>query len=174
MLTNKEKKQFLMIALSCLRKKGEARPIFSPDVPTKDELDSIREGLKNGNIGEDLLKKFFPIAYKGVLKHGIMKYFFLIHNKMIMNLDRYTKTNLVEWCRAYPSKIIGKKNSKWVVERIDGKKIISDTNIYPGLKLNDKDLRIGSLVILHRGKIHMVLNEKQYKEAVEFFNLLKS
>jgi len=175
MLSKSKKKKHLMIALSCLRQEGEKRPIFSPVVPTKKELRLIKEGLKNGDIDEKLLKKMFPMSYEGVTRYEIFKYFFYIHNKLINKLERYTNDKkLVEWCLAYPARIIGKNDSKWVVERVDGKKIITDSEAYPGIRvLNEKELKIGDLVILHRDKINMILNKKEFKTALEFYNKFK-
>ena len=59
MLSDLEKKNYLKIAISCLRKEGEKRPIFSPNVPTNEEIELIKKGLKDGNIEENLLKKLF-------------------------------------------------------------------------------------------------------------------
>lgn len=161
-----------MIALSCLRQKGEKRPIFSPDVPTKKELELIKKGLKYGNIDENLLKKLFPMSYEGITKYGIFEYFFFVHNKLINKLERYTHDKrLVEWCLAYPAKVVGKNGSKWIVKRIDGKRIITDSEAYPGIRaIDETKLKIGSNVILHRDKIHMILNEKEFDIALNFYN----
>ena len=162
-----------MIALSCLRKEGEKRPIFSPIVPTKKEIELIKKGLKDGDIDERLLKKLFPMSYEGVNKHEIFEYFFLVHNKLINKLKRYTHDKkLVEWCLAYPARIIGKKDSKWVVERVDGKKIITDSEAYPGIII-EKNLKIGDMIILHRNKIHMVLDKNEFETALKLFNKSK-
>lgn len=158
------------MALTCLKKPGETRPIFSLDIPTYEELKKIRQGLKSGDIDEILLKKFFPMAYEGILKNGVLKYYLKVHNKMLMNLDRYTKTGLVDWCKAYPGTIIERKDKGWLVERIDSKRLIMDSEVYPGIKaVDDGKLEIGSHVIIHRNKIHLVLDEEEYKEAVELF-----
>jgi len=175
MLSKAKKKKHLMIAISCLRQKGEKRPIFSPNVPTKKELELIKKGLKNGDIDEKLLKKLFPMSYDGVSKYEIFEYFFYFHNKLINKLERYTHDKiLVEWCLAYPAKIVDKTNSKWVVRRIDGKKVITNSEAYPGIRvLNENRLKIGDLVILHRDKIHMVLNEKEFEIALKYYNKFK-
>jgi hypothetical protein len=171
MLSKEERKKHLMMSLTCLRQRGEKRPIFSKNIPTKKELKLIRKGLKNGDIDEKLLKKFFPMAYEGVKKYGFFKYFFLIHNKSIRMLERYTHNKkLVDWCTAYPAKIVGKSGSKWVVERIDGKKIITNSEVYPGIRaIDETKLNIDSNVILHRDKIHMILNKKEYEKAKKFY-----
>lgn len=158
------------MALTCLRKLGETRPIFSPDIPTHEELEKIKCGLKDGDIEETLLKKFFPMAYEGVLKNDVLEYHLKVHNKILMDLDRYTKTGLVEWCKAYPGTIIERKDKGWLVERVDGKRLIMDSEVYPGIKaVEDEMLEKGSRVVIHRDKIHLVLNEEEYKEAVELF-----
>ncbi|NIM47437.1 MAG: hypothetical protein GTN40_04765 [Candidatus Aenigmarchaeota archaeon] len=170
MLSKAKKKKHLMIAISCLRQEGEKRPIFSPDVPTKKELELIKKGLKNGNIDEELLKKLFPMSYNGVTKYGFFEYFFYVHNKLINKLERYTHDKrLVEWCLAYPAKIVSKTNSKWVVKRIDDKKITTDSEAYPGIII-ENELKIGDLIILHRNKIHMILSEKEFETALKYYN----
>ena len=160
------------MAVSCLRKEGDERPIFSLRVPTKEEIEIIKNSLESEDVDENLLKKFFPMAYEGVSKYGFFEYFFIIHNKTIGMLERYTKNGLVEWCLAYPSKIVDKKESKWVVERPDGKRITADSEAYPGI-IVEKNLKIGDLVILHRDKIHIVLDKKEFEKAMEFYNEFK-
>lgn len=160
------------MAISCLRKEGEERPIFSPNVPTREEIEKIKKSLETGDVDENLLKKFFPMAYEGVNKYGFFDYFFLVHNKKIGMLERYTKDKLVEWCTAYPAKIVDRKDSKWVVERPDGNRIIADSEAYPGITI-EKELKIGDLVILHRDKIHMVLDKDEFETTLEFFNKFK-
>ena len=167
-MDEEEKLRFLKMALSCLRQEGEERPIFSVNVPTKEELALIRRFLETGNVEETLLKKFFPMAYDGVTKNGFFKYFFLVHNKLIKNLERYKENKLVDWCTAYPAKIIGKKDSKWVVETVDNRISITDSMIYPGITIENK-LKIGDLVVLHRGKIHMILNKTEFETASKFY-----
>ena len=164
--------KFLKMAVSCLRKEGDERPIFSLRVPTKEEIEIIKNSLESEDVDENLLKKFFPMAYEGVSKYGFFEYFFIIHNKTIGMLERYTKNGLVEWCLAYPSKIVDKKESKWVVERPDGKRITADSEAYPGI-IVEKNLKIGDLVILHRDKIHIVLDKKEFEKAMEFYNEFK-
>lgn len=158
------------MALTCLRKPGETRPIFSPDIPTSEELEKIKHGLEDGDVEESLLKKLFPTAYEGILKNDVMEYYFKVHNKILMDLDRYTKTGLVEWCKAYPGTVIEKKDEGWLVERIDGKKLTLDSEVYPRIKAVEDDMiEKGSRVVVHRDKIHLILNEEEYKEAVELF-----
>jgi hypothetical protein len=171
-MLEKDRLRLLKMAISCLRKEGEKRPIFSPNVPSREEIEKIKKSLETGYVDENLLKKFFPMAYQGVNKHGFFEYFFLVHNKTIGMLERYTKHRLVEWCTAYPAKIVDKKNSKWVAERPDGKRIITDSEAYPGITI-EKNLKIGDLVILHRDKIHMVLDKDEFETALEFFNKFK-
>ncbi len=165
--------RLLKMAISCLRREGEERPIFSPNVPTKEEIDVIKKSLETGIVEEGMLKKFFPMAYKGVSEHGFFEYFFLIHNKTIGMLERYTKDKLVEWCTAYPGIIVDKDNSGWVVERPDGKRIITDSEAYPGITI-EKGLKIGDFVILHRNKVHMVLSEEEYKTVLEIYNKFRN
>ena len=113
------------------------------------------------------------MAYEGVSKYGFFEYFFLVHNKTIGMLERYTKDELVEWCTAYPAKIVDKKDFKWIVERPDDKKIIADSEAYPGIIL-EKDLKIGDLVVLHRDKIHMVLDKNEFENSLRFYNKSKN
>ena len=161
--------RLLKMAISCLRKEGEKRPIFSSDVPTKEEIDIIKNSLETGDVNEDLLKRFFSMAYKGVSNYGFFEYFFFVHNKTIRMLERYTNKGLVDWCTAYPARIVDKTNSTCIVERIDGKRIITDSEAYPEIII-EKKLKIGDLVILHRDKIHMILNEKEFETALKFYN----
>ncbi|NIO44013.1 MAG: hypothetical protein GTN36_00450 [Candidatus Aenigmarchaeota archaeon] len=171
---DKENKiRLLKMAISCLRREGETRPIFSPAVPTKKEIDIIKNYLKEGEVEEDLLKKFFPMAYQGVSKYGFFEYFFYFHNKTIRMLERYTKDKgLVDWCTAYPAKIVDKFDSKCVAETIDGRVIKTDSEAYPGIII-ENELKTGNWVILHRDKINMFLNEKQFETALRFYNKFK-
>jgi len=171
---NKEDKiRLLKMAISCLRREGETRPIFSPNVPTNKEIDIIKNSLKTGDVNEDLLKKFFPMAYEGVSKYRFFEYFFYVHNKIIRMLERYTKDKgLVDWCTAYPAKIVDKINSKCIVETVDGRVIKTDSESYPGV-IVEKELKTGNWVILHRDKIHIILNEKQFKTALKYYNKFK-
>jgi len=161
--------RLLKMAISCLRKEGEIRPIFSPDVPTKEELDIIKNSLEIEDVNEDLLKKLFPMAYEGVSKYGFFEYFFFIHNNKIRNLKKYTQDKLVDWCTAYPAKIVDKTDSKWIVETVDSRIVKTDSEAYPGIRV-ENELKIGDLIILHRDKIHMVLNEKEFKKALNYYN----
>jgi hypothetical protein len=129
--------------------------------------------LETGDVDESMLRKFFPMAYEGVNEYGFFEYFFLIHNKTIGMLDRYTKDRLVEWCTAYPGKIVDKNDSKWVVERPDGKRIVADSEAYPGI-IVEKRLKIGDFVILHRDKIHMILKKEEYENALKFYSKFRS
>ena len=173
MLSKEKKKKHLMIAISCLKQEGEKRPIFSPNTPTKKELELIKKGLKNGDIDEKLLKKLFPMSYDGITKYDIFEYFFYVHNKLINKLERYTHDKrLVEWCLAYPSRIVDRKDFKWLVERPDGKRIITDSEAYPGIII-EKNMKIGDLVILHRNKIHMILDKNEFEKALQFYNKFK-
>lgn len=170
---NKEDKiRLLKMAISCLRREGETRPIFSVDVPTKEEINIIKNSLKTGEIDESLLKRFFPMAYEGVSKYGFFEYFFYIHNKTVGMLERYTQNKLVEWCTAFPAKIVDKTNSKCIVETVDGRVIKTNSEAYPEIII-EKELKTGDLIVLHRDKLHMVLNEKEFKIASEFYNKFK-
>jgi len=161
--------KLLKMAVSCLRKDGETRPIFSVNVPTKEEVEIIKRSLETGEVDENLLKRFFPMAHKGVKKHGFFKYFLYVHNSLIRKLERYSKNELFEWCTAYPAQIVDKVDSKYVVETIDGKVIKTDSEAYPEI-LIERKLKIGDFVILHRDKIHMVLNKEEFKIASDFYN----
>ncbi|MFH0929407.1 MAG: hypothetical protein V1818_03570 [Candidatus Aenigmatarchaeota archaeon] len=167
-----EKIKFLKMAISCLRRAGDDRPIFSPDVPSENTIIKIKESIKTGEVDESFLERFFPMAYEGVKEYGFFEYFFLVHNRTICMLEKYTKNKLVEWCTAYPSRIVKRKDSKWVVERIDSKEIITDSECYPGI-ITESVLKIGDLVILHRDKIHMVLSQKEFETASEYYNRFK-
>jgi hypothetical protein len=171
-MLREDRVKFLKMAVSCLRKDGDERPIFSPKVPTAEEIETIKKSLESGDVNEELLKKFFPMAYEGVSEHGFFKYFFLVHNKTIGMLDRYTKNGLVEWCIAYPAKIVDRKDSKWLVERPDGKRILADSEAYPEI-IVERNLKIGDLVVLHRDKIHIVLDKKEFEKALKFYNEFK-
>ncbi len=170
-MLKRDKIRLLKIGLSCLRRKEDKRPIFSPTSPTKKEIENIKNSLEKGNVEEDLLKKFFPMAYDGVNKYGFFKYFFYVHNKLIRSLERY-QNKLYEWCTAYPAVIVSKINSKYVVETIDKKRLVTDSKVYPGI-IAEKNLKIGDFVVLHRNKIHMKLNEKEFKIAIKFYNKFK-
>ncbi len=171
---NKEDKiRFLKMAISCLRREGETRSIFSPSVPTNEEIDVIKNSLKTGDFNENLLEKFFPMAYEGVSKYGFFEYFFYVHNKNIRMLERYTHDKtLVEWCTAYPAKIVDKFDSKFIVETVDGRVIKTDSEAYPEIII-ENELKTGNWVILHRDKIHMILNEKEFETALNYYNKFK-
>lgn len=173
-MLKEEKKKLLKMAISCLRKEGETRPIFSPNVPTKEEINIIKKSLETGDVNENLLKKFFPMAYEGVSKYGFFEYFFFIHNNKIRKLERYIQDKLFNWCTAYPSKIVDKIDSKWVVETIDDRRVKTDSEAYPRIRtIDETKLKIGSNVILHRDKIHMILNKKEFETALKFYNKFK-
>ena len=170
MLSDPDKTRFLQIALTCLRQPGEDRPIFSPDVPTDDELAQIKQGLKTGNIDEDVLQRFFPMAYEGVTTNGFINYFFGPHNKKIQELARYKNTGLTSWCTAYPAKVLGRIEKLWEVQLPSGKKIITDDEVYPGIHSLDAAINAGDLVIVHRGKICLKMDGKEYTLALNLFN----
>jgi len=149
------------MALTCLRPPGEMRPIFSPTTPTGKELAEIKEGLKTGNIDEGLLARFFPMAYEGITKNGFMEYYFTGHNRLIRGLPRYTKFGLVEWCTAHPARIIKSIRGKYEVELIGGRKIMTDSELYPGITAYNR-LKEGDFVIVHRDKINMKISEKEH------------
>ena len=46
--------------------------------------------------------------------------------------------------------------------------IITDAECYPGI-VTEKNLKIGDNVILHRDKIHMILNQEEFEKASEYF-----
>jgi hypothetical protein len=161
-MNEEDKIRLLKMAISCLRKPGETKPVFSNDIPTKEEIDIIKKSLENEKVDEILLKKFFPMAYEGVNKHGFFEYFFFVHNDLIRKLERYTKDKLFDWCTAYPAKIVDKVDSKYVVETVDGRIIKTDSEAYPGI-IVEKQLKIGDLIILHRDKIHIVLNKENFE-----------
>ena len=171
-MLKEEKIRLLKMAISCLRKEREERPIFSPDIPTKEEIEIIKNSLETEDVDENLLKKFFPMAYEGVSEYGFFEYFFFVHNNKIRNLERYTQNELFDWCTAYPARIVDKINSKFIVETVDGRIVKTDSEAYPEI-IVEKELKIGYLVILHRNKIHMILNEKEFGTALEFYNKFK-
>ena len=172
MLSKKQKKQLLTMAISCLRQEGETRHFFSETMPTEDELNLIKKGLIDGNIDEDVIKKFFPMAYEGVSKYGFFGHFFYNHNKEIMNLPKYNvDEKLVKWCTAYPVQLIGKTDSQWIVEIFGNGRITVGRKTYPGIRLIDEDkLKNGLYAIVHRGKINMPLDKEEYEEAVRFYS----
>ena len=83
-------------------------------------------------------------------------------------LERYTKEKLIDWCTAYPAKIVDKKDSKSIVETTDERKIICDSEAYPGIII-EKELKIGDLIVLHRDKIHMILDKNEFETALKFY-----
>ena len=170
MMSKEQKKQLLKMAISCLRQEGETRPIFSKETPTKDELKMIKQGLIDGDIDEAIIEKFFPVAHRGVEKYGFFEHFFYHHNKEIMGLPRYAvDEKLVRWCTAHPGKVIEKTDSQWIVEIFKNGRITVDQNVYPGIKFED-EIKPGSYVIIHRGKIPIVLDKEKYEEAVSFYS----
>jgi len=172
-MDKEDKIRFLKMAISCLRREGEIRPIFSPNVVTKEEISIIKNSLETGDVNEDLLKKFFPMAYEGVSKYGFFEYFFYVHNKTIRMLEKYTKDKgLVDWCTAYPAKIVDKVGSKYIVETVDGRTIKTDSEAYPEITI-EKQLKTENWIILHRDKIHMILNEKEFETALNYYNKFK-
>ena len=168
MLSKEIKKRFLQMALTCLRTPGEMRPVFSPTVPTDKELAEIKEGLKTGNIDENLLAKFFPMAYKGITQNGFMEYYFTDHNRLIRGLPRYTEFGLVEWCTAHPARIIKSMGDKYGVELIGGRKMITDSELYPGVRVN-QHLNEGDFIIVHRDKINMKIDKKEYGRICDLY-----
>jgi hypothetical protein len=164
--------KLLKIALSCLRKEGDDRPIFSPMCPTEKDIEVIKNSLINGDIDEKLLKSFFPMAYEGVSNNELLEYFFYVHNKLIRNLERYTKNKLFDWCTAYPAKIIGRKDNKWIVETIEGRTVIADAEGYDGI-FSEMKLKEGDKIVLHREKISLVLNDEEFNKAVDYYNKFK-
>jgi len=168
MLSKEIKKRFLQMALTCLRTPGEKRPVFSPTVPTDKELAEIKEGLKTGNIDEELLARFFPMAYEGITKNGFMEYYFTDHNRLIRGLPRYTEFGLVEWCTAYPARVIKSIGDKYEVELIGGKKIITDSELYPGVIAYHR-LNEGDFIIVHRNKINMKIDKKEYGRICDLY-----
>jgi hypothetical protein len=90
-MNREEKKRFLMMAVPCLRRREPPFPILreienKKPIPSSYELNSMKEGLKTGDIEENILEKFFPSAYRGVNDHGFYKYFYQIHNQNLMNM----------------------------------------------------------------------------------------
>ena len=125
------------------------------------QLEYIKKGLK-GDLDENILEKLLPDATPNVKKYGFLKYFLYYHN---------LKKGKIEMCIAYPGDIIGKKDSKYVVKRIDGKEFETDSEAYPGIKvLDERELKIGSHVITHQDKIRLILDEKRNQEARSIFN----
>lgn len=156
------------MALTCLRPPGEERPIFSPDTPTDKELAEIKKGLKTGDVDESLLARFFPMAYEGIAKTGFMEYYFTGHNRAIRGLPRYTKSGLVEWCTAHPARIVRSTRGGYEVELVNGRKIVTDSELYPGIIAYDR-LKEGDFVIVHRDKINMKISGKEYGRICELY-----
>ncbi len=172
-MDKEDKIRLLKMAISCLRKEGENRLIFSSNVPTNKEIDIIKKFLKKKEVHENLLKRFFPMAYEGVSKYGFFEYFFYVHNKTIRMLERYkTDKGLIDWCTVYPAKIVDKVDSKCVVETVDGRVIKTDSEAYPGIII-EKKLKTGDLIVLHRDKIHIILNKKEFERALKYYNKFK-
>lgn len=169
MMSTDEKKRFLAMALTCLRQPGDERPIFSPDTPTPGELEIIRKAINDGDIDEKLLERLFPMASKGVSKEGFMRYYFVTHNRAIRGLSRYADTGLIDWCTAYPAEVMGsgKKEGEWRVRLPGGKELATDTECYPGIVAGR--VKKGDKVAVHRAKIHLVLSEAEYAEALRLF-----
>jgi len=156
------------MALTCLRTPGEMRPVFSPTIPTDKELAEIKEGLKTGDIDEELLAKFFPMAYKGITQNDFMEYYFTDHNRLIRGLPRYTEFGLVEWCTAHPARIIESMGDKYGVELIGGRKMITDSELYPGV-IAHRHLNEGDFIIVHRDKINMKIDKKEYGRICDLY-----
>ena len=169
MLSKETKKRFLQMALTCLRPPDEKRPIFSPDTPNDKELAKIKKGLKTGDIDEKLLARFFPMAYEGITKNGFMEYYFTDHNQAIRNLPRYTRPGLVEWCTAHPARIVKSVGSRYEIELINGRRMITDSELYPGI-IAYRRLKEGDPVIVHRDKINMKISEKEYGRICGLYN----
>jgi hydrogenase maturation factor len=170
-----EKKQFLEMALSCLRNEKETDPNLKivnggKKLPTEDELCSIREGLRSGDVDETILKKFFPTAYEGIVKYGLYRFYFLEHNKSLSHIPAQANSGLPSWCRAYPGKVVEKDGTDFFVEIADGKKIKTGAFRYNDIQVVDESkIETGSYVALHRGKIHMVLNKDEFEKASKFY-----
>lgn len=176
MLGMQEKKQFLRMALSCLRNANEKDPLLKTvngekPMPTDDEILAIKNGLASGEIDDSILKKFFPIAYDGVSKYGIFGFYFSEHNKSLRHIAKQDKlADLADWCRAYPAKVVERKGSEFTVERSDGKVLKTTVFKYDSADLLDeKKLEKDSYVALHRGKIHMVLSKDEFEKASSFY-----
>lgn len=176
MLSMKDKKRFLMMAISCLRNESENDPILKSmnagkPVPTKEEVASIKEGLVSGNVPDDILKKFFRMAYEGVSNQGLLGHFFSGHNRYLQEMQSNEKMKeKAEWCKAYPCKVIEKKGSDFVIEKPDGKRLKTSVFSYEGIELVDQSKVVsGSYVALHRGKIHMMLDKDEFEKASEYF-----
>jgi len=101
------------------------------------------------------------MAYEGITQNDFMKYYFTDHNRLIRGLPRYTKFGLVEWCTAHPARIIESMGDKYRVELIGGRKIMTDSELYPGITTYNR-LKEGDFVIVHRDKINMRISEKEY------------
>ena len=169
MLSKEIKKRLLQMALTCLRTPGEMRPVFSPTIPTDKELAEIKEGLKTGDIDEELLAKFFPMAYKGITQNDFMEYYFTDHNRLIRGLPRYTDLGLVEWCTAHPARIVKSAGSRYEIELINGRRMITDSELYPGI-IAYRRLKEGDPVIVHRDKINMKISEREYGRICGLYN----
>ena len=167
MLSNTDKKKFLAVALTCLRQPGEDRPIFSEDVPSAQELEAIKKGLQDGDVDDALLKKFFPMAYSGVVKEGVLRYYLVSHNREIRMLSRYSDSGLIAWCTAYPGEVITVEGNKLRVRLANGEELLTDAECYPGITAAHAEK--GDRILIHRGKIHLVLTGEEYATALELF-----
>ena len=130
----------------------------------------IRMGLDGKIKDEKIMERIVPVATAGVRKYGFLGYFLGQHN---YNLEK-SKTNNeemneeLEKCKARLGDIVGKSDSKYVVRTTDGRELVTDSEVYDGIKMvEDRDLTAGSHVLLHTDKIRMVLNDERYKEAVD-------
>ncbi len=175
-MDDQTKKKLIMMGLSCLKREGEDLPLLiegmEKELPNENEVEKIKNGFETGNIEDELVKKFWPLAYEGVSRHGITKYYFYYHNLLLESLK--IDQNLTKWCIAYPAKITKKVDSKYILETIDGGEIETDIASYPGIDSFKDNLEIGTYVALHRDKIHMILQGKDHEEAVRFYKEFRS
>ena len=181
MLSMDEKKKFLRMAISCLNNENETDHTLKKmnsgkPVPTKEEDKSIKEGLQTGKISDELLKKFFKMAYDGSVKNGVYSHFFDGHNRYLWQLVKAGKIDkeTADWCTARPGRIKGINGSNILVETDDGETISTSAFVYNGISLVDKSKVVeGAYVANHRGKIHMILSDVDYKTASKFYKKFK-
>jgi hypothetical protein len=165
MLTREERMDILR--MGCLRD--------DTGFTREQQKEIIRKALEEDDIPYGTLKKLLSNAVPGVEKHGFLVYFLDVHNSKIKKLESMNfedrKNPEIQKCEAVIGDIIGKTDSKYVVRTVDNREIITDSEAYPGIKvIDDKDLKVGSHVMMHWDTIRKVLDENRYKEALNISN----
>lgn len=169
-LTKSQKKEFIRLAFPCLMQTR----------PNPESLKKLKQALKTGIIDEKILKKYFPKAYVGISSKvsGLTKMrlsdpvrsYFLEHNEELSHQKRYPLKEAREWCKISPAVIAGKKGKYYMVS-IQGKEVKVSAEAYPGVKIvNEKKLKEGTLVLIHRGAICEIVSPEK---AVKFLGPVK-